>query len=120
MASAYEQKRKLFDTLQRSIVPLAELLDRQMPNLPEPSASGKAGEGSVVGVFLGKVSSRHHSAKLSIGSMQCKPAMSTNTGGPRASVCVTNRHHHPHIGKVTNPIGRTTCSEPEYQSSSCW
>ena len=70
MASAYEQKRKLFDTLQRSIVPLAELLDKQMPDLPEPSASGKAGEGSVVGVFLGKVSGSHHPAKPPIKGMQ--------------------------------------------------
>ena len=70
MASAYEQKRKLFDTLQRSIMPLAELLDKQMPDLPEPSASGKTGEGSVVGVFLGKVSSRHQSAKLSFRKAQ--------------------------------------------------
>ena len=70
MASAYEQKRKLFDTLQRSIVPLAELLDRQMPNLPEPNAGGKAGEGSVVGVFLGKVSSSCHPAKPPMNGMQ--------------------------------------------------
>ncbi len=55
MSAAYEKQRKAYETLQRSVASLADTLEKEMPDLPEPSSVTRTRDGGIV-VLTGRVS----------------------------------------------------------------
>ena len=56
MSSAYERQRKSYEALQRTVVSLADTLEKAMPDLPEPSSVTRTGDGCIT-ILTGRVRS---------------------------------------------------------------